>query len=226
LFASHLQDGGELRDYGRISDDPGKHWESRNSSFKPFPAAHVLHPYISAILRLRDKHAISGAEVERIECPVTEFIVGIVCEPTEEKFAPASDSHGRVSLQYSLAEALTNGSLNKNSYGAGSLRNRDILDLARRVSYYIDPAYPGPGRFKGEVRITLKDGRTFHEVEEYNRGSVENPMTYEEIRAKFDENASGFLSASRRDELAGQLRHLETLIDAGDLVESACVRFA
>ncbi len=43
----------------------------------------------------------------RIECPVTEFIVGIVCEPTQEKLAPASDSHGRVSLQYSLAEALT-----------------------------------------------------------------------------------------------------------------------
>src|SRR5580698_8559200 len=53
LFASHLQDGtGKLADYGRISDGLGSHWESRNSSFKPFPAAHVLHPYISAILRL------------------------------------------------------------------------------------------------------------------------------------------------------------------------------
>jgi 2-methylcitrate dehydratase PrpD len=223
LFASHLQDNGASCDYGRLRDGLGKLWESRNSSFKPFPAAHVLHPYISAILRLRDKHRISIADVERIECPVTEFIVGIVCEPTQEKFAPASDSHGRVSLQYSLAEALTTGSLNKYAYGAGSLRDRDILNLARRVTYYIDPAYPGPGRFKGEVRITLKDGRTFHEVEEYNRGSVENPMTYEELRAKFDDNASGFLSASQGDKLAGQVRQLETLIDAGDLVESACV---
>src|SRR5579863_9399309 len=115
LFASHLQEplhgtAGQLANYGRISDGLGKHWESRNSSFKPFPAAHVLHPYISAILRLRSRHGIRGADVERIECPVTEFIVGIVCEPTEEKFAPASDSHGRVSLQYSLAEALTHGS--------------------------------------------------------------------------------------------------------------------
>ncbi len=84
----------------------GEHWESRNSSFKPFPAAHVIHPYISAMLRLRAKHGIQPGDVERIECPVTAFIVGIVCEPTEEKFAPASDSHGRVSLQYSLAEAL------------------------------------------------------------------------------------------------------------------------
>ena len=172
LFASHLQGAGQLANYGRISDGLGKHWDSRNSSFKPFPAAHVLHPYISAILRLRNRHGIAAADVERIECPVTEFIVGIVCEPTEEKFAPASDSHGRVSLQYSLAEALTHGSLGKSAYREDSLRNPDILALARRVTYYVDPAYPGPGRFKGEVTITLKDGRILHELEEYNRGSV------------------------------------------------------
>jgi 2-methylcitrate dehydratase PrpD len=221
LFASHLQDAGELRNYARIGDGLGTHWESRNSSFKPFPAAHVLHPYISAILRLRNKHGIAIADVARIECPVAEFIVGIVCEPTDEKFAPASDSHGRVSLQYSLAEALTHGSLGKNAYRADSLRNPEILSLARRVSYYVDPEYPGPGRFKGEVTITLKNGATLYEREEYNRGSVENPMTYEEIRAKFDENASGFLSAARREKLAGLIKHLETLGDASELVRSA-----
>jgi 2-methylcitrate dehydratase PrpD len=227
LFASHLQDiTGNLSHFGRIDDNLGKHWESRNSSFKPFPAAHVLHPYISAILRLRSRHGIAPADVERIECPVTEFIVGIVCEPTAEKFGPASDSHGRVSLQYSLAEALTHGSLGKTSYRAESLRNPEILSLARRVNYYVDAAYPGPGRFKGEVKVILKDGRIFHELEEYNRGSAENPMTYEEIRAKFDENASGFLSASRRDKVAILVRDLEMLGDASELVRSACVRSA
>ena len=40
-----------------ITDGLGTHWESRNSSFKPFPAAHVLHPYISAMLRLRRSRA-------------------------------------------------------------------------------------------------------------------------------------------------------------------------
>jgi len=224
LFASHLQDeSGKLADYGRISDNLGKHWESRNSSFKPFPAAHVLHPYISAILRLRSTHGIAVRDVERIECPVTQFIVGIVCEPTEEKFAPASDSHGRVSLQYSLAEALMHGSLGKNAYRPESLRDRQILALARRVSYYVDPAYPGPGRFKGEVTITLRNGTKLHELEEYNRGSAENPMSYEEIRAKFDENAGGFLSAARRETLAREIRELDTLADASRVISSACV---
>lgn len=214
LFASHVQDPSAHRDFARIDHALGEHWESRNSSFKPFPAAHVIHPYISAILRLRAKYGIRPSDVERIECPVTAFIVGIVCEPTEEKFAPASDSHGRVSLQYSLAEALYHGALGKSAYSADSRRNPEILALARRVHYYVDPDYPGPGRFKGAAKIVLQDGRVFEEVEEYNRGSAENPMTYEELRAKFDDNASGFLVAEQRDRLAAEINRLEAVENA------------
>jgi 2-methylcitrate dehydratase PrpD len=218
LFASHVQDPNAHRDFARISDRLGQNWESRNSSFKPFPAAHVIHPYISAVLRLRAKHGIEARNVERIECPVTAFIVGIVCEPTEEKFAPASDSHGRVSLQYSLAEALYHGALGKTAYSAESRNNPEILALARRVQYRVDPDYPGPGRFKGAAKIVLKDGRTFEEVEEYNRGSAENPMSYEELRAKFDDNASGFLSAEQRQLLVQQISQLDTLPSSNLLI--------
>jgi 2-methylcitrate dehydratase PrpD len=218
LIASHVQDPNAHRDFARINDRLGQHWESRNSSFKPFPAAHVIHPYISAILRLREKHGIKPHEVERIECPVTAFIVTIVCEPTEEKFAPASDSHGRVSLQYSLAEALHYGALGKSAYSADSLKNSEILALARRVRYHVDPNYPGPGRFKGAVKIALKDGRAFEEIEEYNRGSAENPMTYEELRAKFDDNSSTFLSAAQRDRVAEAIQKLDQLSDTSELL--------
>jgi 2-methylcitrate dehydratase PrpD len=218
LFASHVQDSAAHRDFTRIGERLGEHWESRNSSFKPFPAAHVIHPYISAVLRLRQKHGIKPADIQRIECPVTAFIVGIVCEPTEEKFAPASDSHGRVSLQYTLAEALYHGSLGKNAYSAASRVNPEILALARRVQYHVDPDYPGPGRFKGAAKIVLNDGRSLEEVEEYNRGSAENPMTAEELRAKFDENASGFLTATQRENMVHEIDHLERLTSAKLLI--------
>ena len=218
LFASHVQDPNAHRDFSRIDDRLGEHWESRNSSFKPFPAAHVIHPYISAVLRLRARYGIQPQDVERIECPVTAFIVGIVCEPTAEKFAPASDSHGRVSLQYSLAEALFRGALGKAAYSVESRSNPEILALARRVHYYVDPNYPGPGRFKGAAKILLKNGSSFEEVEEYNRGSAENPMTYEELRAKFDDNASGFLSAEKRDHIAVEVNHLDSLESTSTLL--------
>jgi 2-methylcitrate dehydratase PrpD len=221
LFSSHVQDPSAHRDFARINEGLGSHWESRDSSFKPFPAAHVIHPYISAAIRLKKKHDLQASDIQSIDCPVTGFIVSIVCEPTAEKHAPASDSHGRVSLQYSVAEAIYAGELGKRAYSEDSRRNPEILALARKVRYHVDPNYPGPGRFKGAVKVAMNDGRQFEEVEEYNRGSAENPMTYEEIRAKFDDNSSGFLPAAARARIAEEIQRLELLPDAKLLVELA-----
>jgi len=229
LFASHLQDPRPVqpdgpyaaipRNLDRIADRLGAHWESRNSSFKPFPTAHVLHPYVSAILRLRQQHGVRPQDVASIDCPVAEFNVSIVCEPVDEKCAPASRAHCRVSLQYTLAEALYAGTLGKSAYGDATRLNSDVLALARKVHYHVDPAYPGPGRFKGAVRLTLHDGRVIDEVEEYNRGSAENPMSSGELRAKFDDNAAAFLSACQRDAVADAVGHVETLPSARMLMD-------
>jgi 2-methylcitrate dehydratase PrpD len=218
LFASHLQDAAVQKNFGRINDRLGSHWESRNSSFKPFPTAHVLHPYVSAILRVRAQ-GVRTADVVRIECPVAEFNVSIVCEPVAEKCAPATQAHCRVCLQYTMAETLYAGSLGKTAYSDAMRLNPDVLELARKVEYFVDPAFPGPGRFKGAVRVTLKDGRVLEEIEEYNRGSAENPMSEAELRAKFDDNAGGFLSAAQRDRLAQEIARTENLPDARTLVD-------
>ncbi len=221
LFASHLQDPGTKRDLERVTAGLGVTWESRNASFKPYPAAHVLHPYVDAVLRARETHGITSADVYHIECPVAEFNVSIVCEPVAEKLAPASDSHARISLQYTIAEALHEGKLGKTAYAPRNLRNPAILGLAQRVRYYIDPDFPGPGRFKGAVRITLHDGRVIEETQEHNLGSPENPMTAAQLRAKFDENASGMLSTSERSRLASEVDRLDQLDDASTIVECA-----
>jgi 2-methylcitrate dehydratase PrpD len=219
FFASHVQDPAAPRHLERIVDRLDEHWDSRGASFKPYPAAHVLHPYIDAVLRLRSAHDIEPADVLRIECPVDPVIVPIVCEPTSEKWAPASDSHGRVSLQYTLAEALFHGRLGRTAYAEDSLRHSGILSLARRVHYRPDPAFGGHGYFTGAVEVTLKDGRTFRDVEEFNRGSAENPMSDADLRAKFDENARGFLAAPARARLYDAILELDALPDARRLVD-------
>ena len=219
LFATHLQDEAAPRAFARLTEGLGVRWDSRNSSLKPFPAAHVLHPYISAMLRLRNARRVRADDVESIDCPVAPFIVPIVCEPQSEKLTPTSDSHGRISLQYTLAETLVRGTLGRYAYSAENLRDATILDLARRVRFHADPSFPGPGRFKGAVTVRLKDGRTLTEVEEYNRGSAENPMSDDEIRAKFDENADGILDHVARDRVASTIEHLETVADARTLVD-------
>ncbi len=218
LFASHLQDASVPTDFDRLVGELGTRWDSRNSSFKPYPAAHVLHPYVDAILRVRAAHGIRAADVTHLEVPVAAFIVGIVCEPVEEKLMPATEAHCRVSLQHTLAEALCYGELGRNAYEDARRLNPEVQALARRVTYRVDPEYPGPGRFKGAVRLTLTDGRIIEDVQEHNLGSPENPMSDAQLRAKFDDNSGVLLSAAQRDRLAGAIARLEQLEDASQLV--------
>jgi 2-methylcitrate dehydratase PrpD len=218
LFASHLQSSDVARNYDRIVGGLGTHWDSESASFKPFPVAHVIHPYISALLRLRARHAIDPRRVARILVPVASYIVGIVCEPIAEKRRPRSDSHGRVSMQYTLAETLVLGRMGKTAYRAESLIDPLILRLADRVEYRVDESYPGPERFKGEVTIVMEDGTEFHEVEENNRGSAANPMPLEEIVAKFDENAAAILGPAERRALIDAILSLDGAKDASKIV--------
>ena len=222
LMASHLQDETIPRSFSRITEGLGETWESRKASFKPYPAAHVIHPYIDALLKLRARYAIDPREVGEIVCPVAGYIVPIVCEPVAEKCRPKSDSHGRVSLQYTLAEALVSGRLGKDAYQPAALQNPEILNLADRVIYRVDPAFPPPGQFKGAVKVTLKSGVCYEAVEEHNRGSAENPMSREELLAKFEENAATLLSLPRIRQLIDAVSALEASTDAGALVQLSC----
>lgn len=221
LFRSHVQDAEYKLDLGRIVEGLGKHWENRRISFKPFPTAHVIHPFIDAILALH-KQGLRAENVEKIVCPVADYMVPIVCEPRAEKIAPASDWHGRVSLPYTLAEALCYGKLGARGYTEESIRNPVILALARKITYEIDTTAPGRERFKGWVIAYTTDGQRWEHVEPANRGSFDNPMTAEEIRAKFRENASLTLPEDRIDRVIDAVDALESLGSVKDLV-TLCV---
>jgi 2-methylcitrate dehydratase PrpD len=123
-----------------------------------------------------------------------------------------------------VAEALYEGKLGKSAYSAQNLHNPEILALAHRVRYHVDPEFPGPGRFKGAVRITLHDGRVIEETQEHNLGSPENPMSAAQLRAKFEENANGVLSAAERDRLAVEIDDMESLDDVSTIVELSIPR--
>jgi 2-methylcitrate dehydratase PrpD len=213
LFASHLQAADPAPNFGRLTDGLGDTWDSRNSSFKPFPVAHVSHPYITAALRLRERHGLTPDTIARVILPVAPYIVGIVCEPLHEKRRPLTDSHGRVSLQYTIAEAFALGRIGKDAYAPQSLRDPTILALTDRVDFVVDPSMPGSEQFKGVVIVETTDGQRFEEIEEHNRGSAKNPMSREEIEGKFRENVAGVLDPSKADAVIAAVMRLETIDD-------------
>jgi len=224
LFASHVQDPAYTPDLSRITASLGGVWASRNISFKPYPTAHVIHPFIDALLHLRRAPGVRAENVGRIECRIAEYMIPVVCEPVAEKVAPATDSHGRVSLPYSLAEALYHGRLGVDGYSEASLRNPEILALARKVSWTVDAGAPGRDQFKGWVIVHLKDGRRLERIEPHNRGSAQNPMSADDVQAKFRENAARMLKPSQVEAIIERVDALETARSLQPLLELCIAR--
>jgi len=218
FFRSHVQQPDYHYQFDRLIGDLGKEWESRNLSFKPFPVGHVSHPYISAILRLHAQ-GLRADQVKRITCLLNKEWVPIVAEPLHEKLKPETPWHGRVSLQYTLAEALYTGRIDVRSYSMDNLRNSAILDLASKVRCEVDPNAPGREQFKGWVIVDTKDGRRLEEIEEFNRGSRQNPMSEGEIITKFRANSGFLLSEGEANNIIHAVENIETLPDIAELVK-------
>jgi len=218
LYKSHLQNPEWQFDYARMVGNLGTAWESRAISFKPYPTAHFVHSFLDALLYLVREHDIRPGDVERIVCPIAHYMIPIVCEPLYEKMKPATDWHARVSLQYSLAEALYHGELTGRGYAPESLTNPKILEIAAKVQYEEDRQAPGHEQFKGWVIIETRDGRRFERIEPYNRGSAEYPMSDDDIKAKFRDNASLMLKTDRVERIVETIAGLERVPDVRELV--------
>ncbi|WP_416414166.1 MmgE/PrpD family protein [Pantoea sp. App145] len=219
FFSSHVQQPDYSLQFSRLMADIGEEWESRNLSFKPYPVGHVSHPFLDAILYLRQHENLRAADVQRITCIVHPDWIPVVCEPAEEKLHPKSAWHGRISLQYTLAEALYHGRLDIHSYSTTSLTNPDILALAKRIIIESDPLPTSRRQFKGWVSVDTRQGKHLERIEEFNRGSHENPMTQNEIVQKFRVNTQEIISEASANSIIDAVMNIEKCNDINDIMQ-------
>ncbi len=206
LFPAHVQEPGYVFDFAAALDGLGKRWECQAISLKPYPCAHVLHSFIDAILTLRAE-GLRADDVVRIRCPIAEHMIGIVCEPRDQKIAPQNDWQGRGSLPYSLAEALVTGRLDGTSYRGDPATRGEIRALAAKIEHEVDRSAQ-PNQFKGWVIAELKDGRVLERVEPYNRGSAERPLRDFDILKKFRDNAGARFDEARIADIENAVKSL------------------
>lgn len=220
LFRSHVQDAGYAFAFDRTLEGLGVHWESRNISFKPYPAGHFIHPFLDAALELHERGVRAG-EVERIVCSIAGYMVPMVCEPVASKRRPGSDWHARLSLQYCVAEALSRGALGAGSFSPATMGDPQVLALADKVDYAVDPDAPPQGVFAGRLAVRLKDGRTLEASPARPWGSRDNPVTAEQVESKFHGNASLVMDPARSGALREAVLGLARADGVSELVRLA-----
>jgi 2-methylcitrate dehydratase PrpD len=188
LFATHLDPDLSKWDMAAATRELGGVWESARVAIKPVPACQLGIACIDAAIALHREHRVSADMIESVEALVPPHALKIICEPAERRRRPTSRYAAQFSIQFQVACALLHG-----RFGLAELErfaNTEILALADRVGYRVDPHTGYPKHFSGEVIVTLKDGRRLAHREQINRGAADNPLSETDIVAKFSDNAA------------------------------------
>ncbi len=210
-------------DVERLSD-LGKTWDIHRIAFKSYPCGSISHPYMDCALKLKQKHSFQLDDIEEVVCRTAEGPVHRLWEPLTEKQRPSTSYGAKFSLPYSVAVMLVRGRAGLEEFSDKSLHDSQILSLAGKVRYELDPTIDYPRHFSGHVRIRLKDGTILEENQSHPRGGLESPLPPEEIEGKFRANAGLVLRRDKVEKIISVVRQLEELASVEELASLLAVQ--
>jgi 2-methylcitrate dehydratase PrpD len=192
-------------------DELGKTWEIPKLAFKTYPCGSISHPYMDCALRLKQKHSIRPEKIAEVVCRTAEGPVHRLWEPLKEKQRPVSGYGAKFALPYSIAVMLVRGKAGLAEFSDEAIREEEVLKIADKVRYELDPTIDYPRHMSGHVKIKLNDGSLLEENQPYPRGGFELPLPPEDIEEKFRANASLALERKKTEEIIAAVKKLENL---------------
>jgi 2-methylcitrate dehydratase PrpD len=194
-----------------ITRSLGTEWFLPDDGFKPYACGSLTHPTIEGIIALRDQHAISPDQIDRIEATVNAYVSWVTA-----KSDPSTGLEGKFSISHCAAVAAVDGKA-----GPAQFEDRRVLDagvrkMRERVIIHVDDALPKDAAF---VTMTLADGRKVGCEVLHNKGTPAKPMSDEEIEAKFIDLASSIIGVDRALDVAARCWRIDDCPDTAEVVQ-------
>lgn len=157
-------------DYAAL-DDFGTRWVTETLAFKPYPCGTMAHPYIDCAKRLAAR-GIKPADIKEMVCEVAEGTVHRLWEPLAAKQRPPNGYAAKFATPFILATGFVKGGVGLDAFTEKAVRDEQVLSLAAKVRYVIDPNNPYPNAFTGHIRAFMTDGQVFEERQPHFRGGA------------------------------------------------------
>jgi aconitate decarboxylase len=189
-------------------------WEILFNSFKPFPCGIVIHPIIDACIQLRSTLAANGQDASDI-ASVFMRVHPLTIELTGKR-KPKDGLEAKFSVYHGAAIGLLYGKGSLKQYQDDVAQDPVVINLRDRCDAVADTKIA-----PDEVRVTLKmkDGKTIEKHLLHAVGSVDRPMTTEQLTEKFKDQSSKFLG-DRLDSASQALWEIETAVDVSQVLRT------
>jgi 2-methylcitrate dehydratase PrpD len=126
-----------------------------------------------------------------------------------------------MSIGYGVARMLAEGSVDARHFTDESIADAATVDLAQRVEVIGDPAVDALGpdrRYRATVTVLTTDGRELRREIEDRPGNSSNPMSADQLRAKFTSLAVPVIGAGPAAAVIEAVATVEDMTGIGQLV--------
>lgn len=190
----------------------------KKTSIKFWPAEYHSQSAIHAALELRQQIG-DISQIKTLDIYSFDAAVDIIGKDPE-KWRPKTRETADHSLPYCTAVALTDGDVTLKSFGDERLHDEQLLALVAKIKIHRDASLTAryPRGIPNRLEATLADGRKLIAENEFPRGHDQNPMTDEEVEAKFNRMAAGRIAASQAAVILDLCWRLDELSDIGELL--------
>ncbi len=188
-------------------------------AYKAFPTEALTHQPISAVLNVMQQHNLVAEDLAEIHIQTTTRGADILSDAS--KYDPQTRETADHSLPYCIAAAAADGGLWPTSFDEEKLFDPRIRVLLPKIKVVanaeIDALFPGVKR--AVATLTTTDGRTLAETVDHAKGSPQNPMSDEEVIAKFRANAAAVTSAAQQDAIIDATWNLDSIAHMGEYMK-------
>ncbi|HRW30192.1 MAG TPA: hypothetical protein P5227_09365, partial [Emcibacteraceae bacterium] len=185
-------------------------------SLKKFAACYGVHSAMEATLNLIKSHDIKIADIGKI-------IVRVKADSAKTLSTRSISNHmaARFSLPYAVASAAIRGDQSSlEDFEEPAIFDKDVLELMKIIEIVADPDltdfHSRTGGFPAHVEIKTKDA-SFDQRIDYPVGSMQRPMTWQEIEEKFIALTTPHFSIDRQQKILEAGRDISKLISLEEL---------
>jgi len=201
------------QDYSFITEGLGEKFLISENSYKPFASGVVVHPGIDGCSQLRDEHDLKPGDIESIALKVHPLVLELT-----GKDSPTTGLEGKFSIYHACAIAIQHGKGGEKEFSDEAVNDPIAVSLRRRVKPEIDLDVPADAM---GITITTKDGRTCEKYIEKALGSLDNPISDEQMDQKTRDLCKPILGSANTEKLINTCRNAAGLSNAADIVTAA-----
>jgi 2-methylcitrate dehydratase PrpD len=199
-------------------------WEAGKVGFKMYPNVTSIHAALDALRSILREERVTAAQIKAVQvgCGHMTFV------HTAWDYRPAGVTAAQMNMYYGLSVIALKGNVSAPDYSADTIADPEVIAFMPRISIGVDPELESRGpayRHAARVTVQTTDGRTLRREVLHRRGSPENPVTRQDVEAKFDANVSGLLGAGAADRLKSLAARLDVLASAKEIIDIVAARF-